>query len=181
MKKLTRILTIVLALCLALSLAACGDPEDSGNNGGEESGNQGGGQAANTGYTFTLKGVEIAVDADLAPIVEALGEATSYFESESCAFQGLDKVWTYGGVILRSYPEDGKDLVLSVELKDDSVSTPEGVYIGSAEADVKAAYGEPATASDTACVYTKGGSTLTFILDGGKVTGITYTSDVLSD
>lgn len=175
MKKSLKIVSLALALCLLLALAACGETGDSEKT--EPPSASGTSQA--TGYTFTFKGVEIAVDADLAPIVAALGEPTDYSEFDSCAFQGKDKTWIYGGVILRSYPEGDKDLVLSIELKDDSVSTPEGIYVGSSKDEVTAKYGAPASETDTAVTYVKGGCKLTFILADGKVSSITYQSKVL--
>ena len=36
------------------------------------------------------------MNTDVAPVIEALGEPLHYFESESCAFKGLNK-YTYGG------------------------------------------------------------------------------------
>ena len=111
------------ALTLGVLLAGCGSGKDAAGDGKQQTGPA-------SKYVFALDGVEVAVNADMAPLAEALGEPSDYFESESCAFQGLDKVYTYGGVIIRTYPQDGKDYVLSVELKDDAVPTREGIYIG---------------------------------------------------
>ncbi len=177
MKKLMKIASLLLALCLALALTACGGTEDSDKTNPPS----GSGTAQAAGYTFRFKGVEIAVDADLAPIVAALGDPTDYFDSDSCAFQGKDKVWTYGGVILRSYPEGDKDLVLSVELMDDSVSTPEGIYVGSSRDDVTAKYGAPTSEAGTSVSYVKGKCTLMFSLADGKVSSIAYRSQVLDE
>ena len=66
---------------------------------------------------------------DASAVVEELGEADDYFESESCAFEGLDKVYTYPGFTLNTYPVDDKDYVLSVVFRDDTVSTDEGISI----------------------------------------------------
>ena len=129
-------------------------------------------------YSFTLDGTTIAANAQMAPIVEALGEADSYFESESCAFQGLDKVYTYGSVVISTYPVDEVDYVYTIELKDDTVSTPEGIYIGSSADDVLSAYSDAGDIeqTDSAISITKGDCTLAFILEDGVVTNITYTA-----
>ena len=42
----------------------------------------------------------------------------SYFEAPSCAFDGIDKTYTYAGFELLTYPKDDKDYVSSVVLKD---------------------------------------------------------------
>ena len=155
---------LVCALAIGALLAGCG----SGN--GEQT-------VTVSKYAFDLNGVAVAVNADMAPLAEALGEPSGYFESESCAFQGLDKVYTYGGVIIRTYPQDGKDYVLSVELKDDTVPTREGVTIGADRQDVLAAYGQPGDETAGALRYVDGDCTLAFIFTDDTVTGITYTSD----
>ncbi len=177
MKKLMKTVSLVLALCLALALTACGETEDSEKTNPPS----GSGTTQTAGYIFKFKGVEIAVDADLAPIVAALGEPTDYYDSDSCAFQGKDKVWTYGGVILRSYPEGDKDLLLSVDIMDDSVSTPEGIYVGSSTDDVTAKYGAPTSETDASLSYVKGGCTLSFFTRDGKVATIAYRSQVLDE
>ncbi len=125
-------------------------------------------------YTFTLGTESLYVHAPMEDLAESLGEPTSYFESQSCAFQGLDKVYTYGSVIVRTYPEDDNDFILSIELKDDSVTTDEGVCIGDTKDTVLSVYGEAAEENDSSLVYKKGESTLTFIFDGEEVSAITY-------
>ena len=127
------------------------------------------------GYYLVLKDTKIAIDGDMKAITDALGEPTSYFESNSCAFQGLDKVYTWGSVTVRTYPEDDGDCVLSIELKDDSVSTPEGIGIGDSDERVEELYGTPDKTTDVAKIYTKGNTDLTFLITNGEVTAITYT------
>ena len=192
MKKTIAMLMCALLICALL--AGCGGSGKSGDTapttsesitpgdagGASDAAEQGGEQApgaAGSKYTFTFKDTEVAVNGDMAPLAEKLGEPGDYFESESCAFQGLDKVYTYGSVIIRTYPKDGKDYVLSVELKDDTVTTREGVYIGQTRDDVTAAYGDPGEETAAALRYVDGDCTLTFLLTDGKVTDITYTSD----
>ena len=133
-------------------------------------------QEAEDGYAFFLKDTRIQVNDEISTIVAALGEPTSYFESNSCAFQGLDKVYTYGSVIIRTYPEDGKDYVLSVELKDDSVQTPEGVSIGNTLEFAESIYGKASRKTDASLVYEKGDSALSFISKNNEIYSITYTT-----
>lgn len=125
-------------------------------------------------YVFQSGDVTIAMNAEAAPILEALGDYDDYFESQSCAFDGLDKQYTYGSFILNTYPMEDVDYVSSVELRDDLVSTPEGVAIGSAAEDVVEAYGEPE--EEGVYSYTKGDCTLLFVVQGGAVTSIQYTA-----
>jgi hypothetical protein len=115
---------------------------------------------------------------EAAPVVEALGDPLDYFESESCAFKGLDKVYYYSGFELTTYPLDDVDYISTIDFKDDTVSTKEGIFIGSSLDDVKAAYGEDYKEENGFYTYTKGDSTLTFIMENDAVTAITYTAIV---
>lgn len=165
---------LALAVGLTLSLTACG-----GGNapaGGESPAPQNSAvlQAAGA-YVFTTgDGVTVSVDEDMAQVLTDLGEAQSYFEAESCAFEGLDKTYTYPGFVITTRPDGENDYVNSIRLTDDSVSTVEGVYIGSSEADVKAAYGEDGGADQGMLSYTAGGVSLNFILEDGAVISIEY-------
>ena len=93
-------------------------------------------RAASDGYVFTVDGTTIAMNAEVAPILEKLGKEKNYFESASCAFEGLDKEYTYNGFVLKTYPLNDVDYVASITLQDDTVATPEGIAIGSELADV---------------------------------------------
>lgn len=193
MKKISAILAC--AAVSAMLLCACGSSDagnsDSANAAGDAVENANEDAAAtdvagtdeNTDtvmipdtYYYDMKGTIVTVNAEMASLTDALGEPTNYFESESCAFQGLDKVYTYGSVVISTYPKDGVDYVYTIELKDDTVSTKEGICIGNSKDEVIAAYGEPTTENDTAISYEKGDCVLAFIFDGDSVTNITYTA-----
>ena len=170
-----KLIALALTLGLTLSLAACGGGE--APSGGESPAPQTGPAApeASGAYVFTTgDGVTVSVNEDMAQALSDLGEAQSYFEAESCAFEGLDKTYTYPGFVITTRPDGEKDYVNSIRLTDDSVSTAEGVYIGSSEADVKAAYGEDGGADQGMLSYTAGGVSLNFILESGAVISIEY-------
>lgn len=166
MKKKSIIAVILMSM---LVFVGCGSKEKAPDTSSDAN-------AEAKGYVMTVQGTDVAVNAPMAPIVDALGEADKYFESESCAFQGLDKVYTYGSVVITTYPEDGKDYVYSIELKDDTVTTKEGAYIGMAKADVVSAYGTATNETEVALVYEKDACQLAFILEDGLVKNITYTA-----
>ena len=165
---------LALALGLTLSLAACGGGNAPAGGESPAPQNSAAPQAAGA-YVFTTgDGVTVSVDEDMAQVLTDLGEAQSYFEAESCAFEGLDKTYTYPGFVITTRPDRENDYVNSIRLTDDSVSTVEGVYIGSSEADVKAAYGEDGGADQGMLSYTAGGVSLNFILEDGAVISIEY-------
>lgn len=163
--------------------SAAGGGEAQGASEGQEQAGQSQGSAqgsgATDGYLFTVKGVTIAMDADAAPILEQLGEAASYFESTSCAFEGLDKTYTYNGFELDTYPTGDKDYVSAVVLKDDSVSTPEGICIGDSRDKVLQAYPDGGTEEGGMIIYKKGDMKLCFILKEDEVASIEYRSTIL--
>lgn len=182
MKK--RLLSIMISCMLSLSiLVGCGSSEAPAASNATPVESQSTGTAtkdnapsADPGYVYTQDGVDVAVKALMEPITAAWGEPDKYFESESCAFQGMDKVYTYGSVVISTYPENDKDYVLTIELKDDTITTAEGIYIGSAKADVTAAYGAATQETDVALIYDKGDCQLTFFFEDDCVTNITYTA-----
>lgn len=179
MKKL---IALLLALVLAFALCACGGDEPSGESqshtpvqSGEPSGEPVTQPSAGPeSYVFlTGKGNTISVNQDMAEVLAAEGDALSYFEAESCAFNGLDKTYTYAGFIISTRPEGEQDFVNSILLTDDSVTTSEGIYIGSSKDAVIAAYGE-GNEVGALLSYTKGDCTLNFIFDGDTVLSIEY-------
>ncbi len=157
---------MAILLAAALVLGGCG---------GASSGAEGEDQmqkAAEEAFSFTVDGVTVVLNAQATPILEELGEELSYFESESCAFSGLDKEYTYSSFVITTYPVDEVDYVAGIVLMDDTVATEEGISIGSSLAEVIAAYGE--SDSQTTCEYESGDSRLLILLSDEVVTSIQY-------
>ena len=166
MKKLGVIAVAVLLVVLAVVLVVV-----MGNSGGDTPTPT---EPAKDNFVFTYNGTAIMMDVEATDIVAALGEPKSYTEETSCAFEGLDKTYFYGSFYLSTYPMGDKDFVYSVWFADDSVSTAEGIRIGSTKAQVESAYGAAAFNGSNAFVMTKGESTLTVILKDGEVSEIVY-------
>ena len=174
-----KIISLILLCCLCVSLVACGTGDNTGNagnsgNGGSNGSNGGNNTNTDPGYVFKYNNTEIAMNVKAEPIITALGEPLSYTEEASCAFSGLDKTYNYGSFVIQTYPDGDVDYVYCLWLADDSVATPEGIYIGSSKADVEKAYGANGFNGSNAYVMTKGACTLTVILEGDVVTNITY-------
>lgn len=188
MKKL---ICILLAAGMIL-MTGCGDSErvidgevsDAPGSGSQTTGNAAGttgGQAASKGYVFRYNGVTVSVDADMADVLEGLGEPNDYFEAASCAFEGLDKTYTYSSFVIETYPQGEKDYVSTIILKDDAVSTAENIYIGSSLTDVTNSYGADYTEQGSMLVYHKEGMKLCFLMENDTVTSIQYFSTVLDE
>lgn len=174
MKKISILLvTILITACMMVACGNSGNENNNNNNNNNQSSNNNSSDVYE-GYVFKLKDTEIELNAKMADLTGKLGKEDAYFESNSCAFQGLDKVYTYGSVVISTYPLENVDYVYTIELKDDTVETPEGIYIGSSKADVEKAYGTPSSTTDTAYIYTKGESQLNIMFEEDAVSNIVY-------
>ena len=166
-----KIFALILALTMVLALAACGGetaPETTAPAANAP------GKTDASSWKYTVRGVDILMNAGAAPILEALGEPVSYTEEASCAFTGLDKTYNYGGFFLNTYPIGDADYIYGVCLMDDSSTTPEGIYIGATQAEVEAAYGADGFNGSNAYILKGTTSTLTIILSDGVVSSIQY-------
>ena len=54
-----------------------------------------------------------------------LGEPMHYFEAPSCAFEGMDKIYSYSGFEFTTYTKDNVDYIASIVFLDDTVTTRE--------------------------------------------------------
>lgn len=183
MKKL---IGILLAAGMILTMAGCGNDEkviggDVSNAPGGSKQAAEGTQTAGQGYAFQYNGVTVSVDGNMAPVLEGLGEPAGYFEAASCAFEGLDKTYTYGSFEIVTYPQGEKDCVSTIILKDDTVSTAENISIGSSLENVTNAYGTDYTKQGNMLVYRKGGMRLCILVENDTVTSIQYFSTALEE
>jgi len=132
-------------------------------------------------FVFEYKGIRISPDMNTNEFLADLGEPLHYYEVKSCAFEGMDKIYTYTSFEISTYPNGANDLVSSIYFKDDTVTTEEGAYLGMAKSDVLALYGSNYTESAGTYVYSKGGMELHFIFDGETLASIEYVTTVLDE
>lgn len=160
MKSIRRILALLLvALTVALCLAACG------------------GNSPKDGLVFrTPNGVTLVIGDSAEEVVSSLGTWRTLNTSESCGgFQGKDHLYTYDGFRLYTTPDEDGQVICKVELTDDSVKTPQGLYIGMSRAEAETAMkGFSSEAVGDNLVYTSGSTKLQVIFRDGAVTGILY-------
>lgn len=171
---------LLIGAAMMLSLAACGD-EPAQTNGDNPSGNTDAQASGNKeeGYVFVYNGVTISVDELMQPVLDSLGEPVSLYEAPSCAFEGVDRIYSYNSVEIHTYPAEDGDRISMIVLKDDMVQTPEMVSLFGSEGDITDAYGTDYTEENGMRVYTKGNMKLRFILENGEIVSIEYASTVL--
>ena len=161
MKTTLRILSVALAiLMLSLSLAACASTGNSGSD-----------------LVFTSpNGVTIAVGAPADKAVTSLGDWLSMNSSDSCGgFSGKDYIYTYNGFRMSTTPSKDGQIICKIELTDDSVKTPQGLYIGMSRADAeKAMKGFSSEKVSDNLVYTSGATKLQVVFRDDAVSGIVY-------
>ena len=133
------------------------------------------------GYAFIYHDIVMEIDAEAAPVIEKLGEPNSYFEAASCAFEGLDKIYTYSSFEIDTYPTKDADYISSIIFKDDSIMTTEGVGIGDSVDKVTEVYGNDGVEESGMLVFEKDQRKLCFIIQDDSVASIEYRSTVLDE
>lgn len=199
MKK--RVAAVMMAAVMCLGLAACGGSGSDVNTiekdkTAAESGQEAAAEtqtaeaapaqaAAGSGYVYTLTykdaSIDVTPDQNMAEVLAALGDADSYFEAASCAFEGLDKTYMYGHVEVDTYPQGEEDFISSIYFLDDLAVTNEGIKVGSGKDEMEAAYGTDYKTVGTECIYTRGNSELRIIVEGDKVSSIQIVSTNVPD
>lgn len=182
-----RFLLLVLAVLMIVTFCACNgngeNPATSENPG--STANPSGSTSTVNGYGFQVTGTSGAVtlyaDMDFSTVVSSLGDQANYFEAPSCAFNGLDKIYTYSNFEVHTYPDGEADRISMILILNDLVSTPEGISIGSTQAQMETAYGTGYAQSGSAYTYTKDNMKLTFLMTDGTITSIEYDSLTLTE
>ncbi len=190
-----RLMSLALALLLTFTLAACG-------GGNEPSGKQEDDNKQTSASTepaqsepadaapqkeipspkagsklvFVYRECPLPMNAEFAPLLDFIGESDSYFEAASCAFDGLDKTYTYSDVEIITYPDEDVDYVSSVRLLSNAAATPEGITIGSSKEDVVAAYGEDFEAFGEQYTYEDGDAQLYILFENDAVVSLEYSA-----
>ncbi len=173
MIKMRKSIILFLSMIMLVGAAGCGG-ETKVITGSSAAKGSSAATAAGGEYVFKAKDVEIHINSEAKAVLDKLGKPLSTFESPSCAFGDLDVYNTYAGFEVNTFQEKKVDYVKEVILKDDSVSTPEGVSIGEAADKVEKTYGAPTEKSETKLEYAKEKMKLIFVLKSGKVDEIQY-------
>ena len=81
---------------------------------------------------------------DAAPLLAILGDDYNYSEADSCVFDGMDKTFDYGDVLVYTIPSGDTDLLDGFDILGGDFETDLGIKIGSGKNEIMGAYGEPA-------------------------------------
>ena len=117
--------SVILIAVMLLMLCACGAEEPQPSEEPEI-------EAAYDKLYFASGDVKFGIFDDADSVISALGEPQGTFEADSCAYQGKDYFYYYDGFELTANDVDGKMLITGIRVSDDTVKTPQGIYIGMA-------------------------------------------------
>lgn len=127
---------------------------------------------------FEANGARFGIYDETEEVLSALPAYRSTFSGQSCAFPGEDVSYFYAGFQILTNEVDGVSRITGITVTDDTVKTPQGLYIGMPEADAAAAF--PAL-KDADWNLADGTALLSVIIDDGMVKEIVYTPTIMED
>jgi hypothetical protein len=136
--------------------------------------------AAGDNLSVVYRNVDIQIGAKADEVIEQLGNDYSYSESESCAYQGKDKIYEYPDIEIYTYPKNNVDYILSVVFLNDTVETKEKITIGASTEDIIKAYGKDnliflGAEGYENINYEKGDSKIMMLMREGEIYYLEYT------
>lgn len=128
------------------------------------------------GTTLSIKYDNVEVTPGKEFKAEQIKEEANVSEIQSCAFDGMDKVYTYENFEVTVASVDGKDTIYSVYFDNDEVATTEGVRVTDTKDKMIEKYGtEYKEELGNKYIYKDGNVELSFIIENDIITAIEYT------
>ena len=170
-----KILAIFLCLLMMLTFVACDSGEDyDDDNGGSGAATTKATESASVKYYVNVGSVKVELGADADAVITALGTPKATAEVGNCGGQGTLTKYTYASVEVYVLTSGTSKTIDQITLLDDSISTAEGIKIGSTQNDVKTKCKTPTKSSESSYTYTSGNKNLKFNFRDGAVVGIDY-------
>ncbi len=169
MRNLKRFICICVALLCLCTFISCDKGETESTEGETENG---------VAMHIVYNGTKITLGAKADAIIDALGEPQERREIGDCGGLGAQVRYSYPSIevyVLESKTEG--NIIDQITLRDDLVSTPEGVCIGESTDKLMGALGEHTTKDDRAYEYVKGSFVLRIGYENGVITEIDYITD----
>lgn len=127
---------------------------------------------------FEANGVRFGIYDEAEAVLSALPAYRSTFTGETCAFDAADVYYYYSGFQIMTNEIDGVSRITAITVADDTIRTPQGLYIGMAEEDAAEAF--PAL-QEADWNLVDGSATLSVTIVDGAVTGIVYSPSIVED
>ena len=126
----------------------------------------------NSEYVLKINNLEIKLGSEFSR--EKYGTELEYSEIPSCAFEGLDKTYTYEYYEINTFEDNGKEKILSVYFLDPNITTTENVSLGDDLEKMTSTYGTNYEKNDNLYTYKKGKTSIEFIVENDTITSIEY-------
>ena len=166
-----KILAILLCALMLFALAAC--KTDDGYQDDDDKGSSGS-KGSKVSFFVTVDNVKVELGASADAVIEALGTPKSSSPVGSCGGQGTLTKYVYASLEVHVLATDKTSTIDKIVLLDDTVSTPEGIRMGSTESDVKSKLGTPTSKASSSYTYVSGNKNLIVTFRDGAVVGIDY-------
>lgn len=154
------LITVLIGLSLC-GLTGCGKEEKLIDNDRE------------TSFSVSYQNINILPGTEFKR--NAFNDQPEYSEIESCAFEGLDKVYTYDDVEITTANINGKETIYSVYFLSENITTTEGIKLSDEKAKMIEKYGNNYDNFGNQYSYTKGIVKLAFIIENDIINSIEYT------
>ena len=92
-------------------------------------------------FYFCIRGVGFTVGEDAEEIVDRLGNPDRVLCADSCAGEGKDIQYIYGGFKIHAHEGGGKSRITQIEITSDAYATAEGAKIGISRSELVQIYG----------------------------------------
>ncbi len=126
------------------------------------------------GFIFNDGNIKLVPGSVFSKETLGLGDEKNYSEIASCAFEGLDKTYTYENYEITTFPDGDQDKIYTIYLLNDQVQTAEGLKITDEKDKMISTYGEDYKTQGNQYTYTKGKTNLEIIVENDVVTSIQY-------
>lgn len=135
--------------------------------------------SGNDSLYFTVNDTKIALNAPAQPVLDALGASFGMTEEAGCMQSEMVRTYDYGSFYLQVTQGKEGYYICGFWFKDGTVSTTEGIHIGSTTQEVEEAYGtvesmDCAGSNYGSCLVIKGEGQLYISLENDVVTSIQY-------
>jgi len=178
--------TVVIAIfCLVIILlAGCGNEQ--AQNGGESVSKPGSFSAED--IALNINGKTFRCGEDVRPLLAELGDGYSYSEAISCAYDGMDKTYSYDNFDVYTYPDGDIDRVSEITAYSGDVSTAKGLKVGDTVERMEELYGKGYSEEGITLVYeippkqeNAEGASLYVTVEDGVIQSIAITAEILME
>ncbi|MCL2407769.1 MAG: hypothetical protein FWC95_07560 [Defluviitaleaceae bacterium] len=172
MKKVILIIAIMLAAGL---FSACRDSDEGGSAGDGRATARLPFPTATDGFVFVHNGVTVVMGGTVHDTVQLpeFGAPLDLRHEPSCAFEGFDKSFIFADFLIEAFPFNDLYYVNMIVLRNDNVSTREGLRIGMTYDDmvrlIGSGYAMASGARHVQYTFARGGMRLEFLINNDSV------------